>query len=387
VLALCLWGVCAVDYATPGIFDRHGNVKFQDFLQFPISARLIGEHHTGELYNDRVLAHEIRATVGRATDLDLQFFYGPQVALLFAPFISMPFLPEAFLWAILSLLMYASCVYLVWKRCPALNSNGKLVALCAAAYPPGFHFFVRGQLSALVLLCFTAAFLAFSSRHDFVAGLALGLLAFKPQFLVAIPLIFLLARAWSALAGLSVSSVLQMGFTSLYFGRGVMQSYVTRLLHSAAHPGSTELKFSPMQMHSLHSFWEMLIPWPSAQWALYLLSAFAAIAAAAVIWKSSCALPVRFAALSFVAVLANPHIYIYDLLALAPALLLLADWSITTDEHPYQPALNVFVYLAFLLPLFGPLAYWTHLQLSVIVFVAVLWTLRQISTATTAMSK
>ena len=43
VLALCLWGVCAVDYATPGIFDRAGNIKFQDFIQFPISARLIAQ--------------------------------------------------------------------------------------------------------------------------------------------------------------------------------------------------------------------------------------------------------------------------------------------------------------------------------------------------------
>jgi hypothetical protein len=36
------------------------------------------------------------------------------------------------------------------------------------------------------------------------------------------------------------------------------------------------------------------------------------------------------------------------------------------------------LYLAFLLPLFGLLAYWTHVQLSVIVFAALLWTLRRL---------
>jgi hypothetical protein len=36
------------------------------------------------------------------------------------------------------------------------------------------------------------------------------------------------------------------------------------------------------------------------------------------------------------------------------------------------------LYLAFLLPLFGPLAHWTHLQLSVVVFAALLWTLRRL---------
>ena len=43
LLALCLWGVCAADYSTLGLFDRAGNIKFQDFLQFPVSASLIAQ--------------------------------------------------------------------------------------------------------------------------------------------------------------------------------------------------------------------------------------------------------------------------------------------------------------------------------------------------------
>jgi len=39
------------------------------------------------------------------------------------------------------------------------------------------------------------------------------------------------------------------------------------------------------------------------------------------------------------------------------------------------------LYLSFLLPLFGPLAHWTHLQLSVVVFVAIMWILHRIATA------
>ena len=53
--------------------------------------------------------------------------------------------------------MYFACIYLLWKSCPALRPYRALVSLCAIAYPPLFHFFVRGQLSAAVLLCFTAA--------------------------------------------------------------------------------------------------------------------------------------------------------------------------------------------------------------------------------------
>ena len=380
ILVFCLWSVCLVDYAKPGIFDRAGNIKFQDFLQFPISARLIASGHGDQLYDDEVLAREIRATTGRDTNVYLQYFYGPQVALPFIKLASLPFLTQAEIWVALSLLMYFVCIYLIWKRCAALRSYRALVAICALAYPPLFHFFVRGQLSAVVLVCFTAAYLAFCVRRDFLAGLALGLLAFKPQFLVAIPLILLLAQAWTALAGVVISAATQLTLTSLYFGRAVMQAYGARLLHSAGHPGSTELIFSPIQMHSLHSFWELLIPWRPGVWILYALTSFAAIGIAAAIWKSSTPLAVRFSALMFAAVLVNPHLYIYDLLGLAPAFLLLTDWSLNNVRHPAKPVLDVLLYLAFLFPLFGPLAHWTHLQLSVVVFVAMLWSLYRIAT-------
>jgi hypothetical protein len=94
---------------------------------------------------------------------------------------------------------------------------------------------------------------------------------------------------------------------------------------------------------------------------------------AAAVWKSSAPLSLRFSALTLAAVLVSPHLFVYDLLVLAPAILLLADWTLTNPHHPHSAAL--LTYLAFILPLFGPLSRWTHLQLSVPVFAALLWLL------------
>jgi alpha-1,2-mannosyltransferase len=375
VLALCLWSVCAIDFATPGLFDRVGNIKFQDFLQFTIAARLIAQGRATELYDDRVLADGIRAIVGRDTNVYLQYFYGPQVALPFLPLGHFSFLTQAGLFVALSLIAYFICVHLLWKACPNLLPYRALIFLCAAAYPPLFHFFVRGQLSAVVLVCFTAASLALLARHDWLAGIALGFLAFKPQFLVAIPLVLLLARAWKVFAGLTISASAQLVFTYFYFGPVVMRSYLDMLLHSASRPGATELKFSPTLMHSLYSFWELLLPWPHAVWVLYILTSLAVIAMAVSIWKSSASRALAIAALILAAVLLNPHLYIYDLLALAPAFLLLADWAITHAQHTSRPALLWLLYLSFLLPMLGPVSRWTHLQLSVPAFAALLWLL------------
>jgi len=375
VLALCLWGVCAVDFATPGLFDRAGNIKFQDFLQFPIVARLIAENQTGDLYNDQVLSDRIRSIVGRNTNVYLRYFYGPQVALAFLPLVRLPFLTQAVIWMTLSLLIYFISIYLLWKSCGALSPYPGFVALCAIAYPPLFHFFVRGQLSAAVLLCFVLAYFAFLARREWLAGIALGFLVFKPQFLVAIPLVLLLAQAWKVFAGLAISAAAQLALTSLYFGTSVMRAYFNMLLQSAASPRTTELILSPIQMHSLRAFWVLLIPWPHAVLVLYTLSALAVIGIAAAVWRSSSSLSLRFSALILAAVLVNPHIYIYDLLVLAPVLLLLVHWIVNNPHHASVSTVKLLSYLAFVLPLFGPAARWTHLQLSVPVFAALLWAL------------
>jgi alpha-1,2-mannosyltransferase len=381
VLAICLWGVCAIDYATVGVFDRYGNIKFQDFLQFPVSAHLIAEGRATELYDDRMLAAGIRAIIGRDTNVYLQYFYGPQVALSFLPLDRLSFLAQAELFVTFSLIAYFVCVYLLWLACPNLRSYRALIFLCAVAYPPLFHFFVRGQLSVFVLVCFTAACMAFLARHDWLAGITLGFLAFKPQFLVAIPIVLLLARAWKVFVGLTFSAAAQLAFAYVYFGRSVMRTYLDMLLHSAGRPGTTELSFSPIQMHSLYSFWELLLPWPRVVWGLYILTSLAVIALAASFWKSCASRDSAFGVLILAAVLVNPHIYIYDLLALVPMFLLVANFIAQQMKNKARSgmqsicALMALLYLSFVFPLLGPLSRWTHLQLSVPVFFALLWIL------------
>lgn len=378
ILALCLWGVCAVDYSTPGIFDRAGNIKFQDFIQFPVASRLIAHGRADKLYDDQVLASEIRAIVVRDTSVQLRYFYGPQVALPFLPLISLSFLAQAGVWVTLSLLLYLGCLYLIWKSCPSLRAYPGVVLLCAVAYPPSFHFFVRGQISVVALLCFTAAYLAFLRQHDWLAGIALGFLLFKPPFLVGVAIVLFFSQAWKTLAGIAISAATQFALTFLYFGRDVMHNYMHMMIRSASQPGSTELSLSPIQMHSLRSFWVLLVPPSSVVWLLYLLSCFVVIAIAARVWRSPASVGMRFSALVLVSVLINPHMYIYDLLVLAPALLLLADWSARNPQHHSTPTICVLLYLAFLLPLFGPLARWTRVQVSVIVFAGLLCALYRV---------
>jgi hypothetical protein len=388
ILALCLWGVCAVDFLVPGSFDRAGNIKFQDFLSFYISGTLIAQGRTVGLYNQPARAAEMPAIVQThvatdafvrppttLTNVRLPNLYGPQFSLLFVPLARFPFLISAQIWVAFSLIFFFACIHLVLKSCPSLLPCSRTVMLCAVAFPPLFHFFVRGQNSVLVLVCFSAAHLAFGAQRDWLAGIALGFLIFKPQFLVAIPLVLLLSQAWKPLVALVVSAAAQLAFTRIYFGPAVTHAYFATLGHLSRAIDAAELSLAPIQMHSLRAFWSLLIPWPEVALVLYALSSIAVVALAAAAWRSSAPLALRFSALTLAAVLVNPHLFVYDLLVLAPALLLLVDWTVTNPQHPSSSALRVLAYLSFLLPLFGPLAQWTHLQLSVPASTVLLWLL------------
>ena len=373
VLAISLWGVVAVDFATPGLLDRAGNIKFQDFLPSYISARLIEQGRATELYNEQAAADAMQAVVRQPNRVRLPNLYGPQVGLFFVPLARFSFPIAARIWVAASLFVYFGCLSLMWRSCPTLRPHSATVAICAVAFPPLFHFFVRGQNSALVLACFTAAFLTLRADHSWLAGVTLGFLFFKPQFLVAIPIVLLLARAWKEFAGLVVAAGAQWAFTRIYFGPAVMRAYFDALRHVSR--GGVELSLAPIQMHSLRSFWSLLIPWPEVALALYVLSSMAVIAMATAVWKSPAPLAIRFSALTLTAVLVNPHLFVYDLLVLVPMLLLLVDWTLIHAQFALSPALRLLFYFAYVLPLFGPLSRWTHVQLSVPAFAALLWVL------------
>ena len=136
------------------------------------------------------------------------------------------------------------------------------------------------------------------------------------------------------MAGLAVASAAQFAFATIYFGAAVMRAYFDTMLHMSRWLGISEIGPAHIQMHSLRSFFTLLIPWPDISLAFYVVSSMAAIAIAAVVWKSSTALAVRFSALILASVLVNPHLFIYDLLVLVPALLLLVDWMLRAHPPP-----------------------------------------------------
>jgi len=223
----------------------------------------------------------------------------------------------------------------------------------------------------LALAFFTLAFIALCAEHQLLAGLALGCLIFKPQLAIAAAIVFVVTLHWKIIAGAILSAAAQLIGAWLYYGPGPLRAWTRMLLNAPNLLPMLEPRL--YQTHSLRTFWTRLIPWPSVSLALYLFTALLVSAMTIACWRSRLPLSIRYSALLFASVLLAPHLTVYDLVILAPAFLLLSDWIIAQPDQPASPNLKLLLYLAFVLPLLGPLARWTHLQLSVPVMAALLY--------------
>jgi hypothetical protein len=118
----------------------------------------------------------------------------------------------------------------------------------------------------------------------------------------------------------------------------------------------------------------MLLPWQPISLGLYVVSSAVALYVVFMCWKRNFApLSVKYSTLLLVTVLIAPHLTVYDLVILAPALILLADWLMGRRATRSTRALAAVVYFVYALPLIGPFTRWTHLQFSVIAMMMTLF--------------
>jgi hypothetical protein len=207
-------------------------------------------------------------------------------------------------------------------------------------------------------------FFLLRDKREFLAGIALGCLIFKPQLGLAAAVLFVSLGAWRIVGGAIASASAQLLVGVLYYGMEPLR----RWLHMLWNLGNVLplLEPKPYQTHSLRTFWSMLIPWHGMAFGLYVLSAICVLWLTISVWRDpSKPLSLRYSSLLLATVLVAPHLTVYDLVILAPAILLLADWLVGQPVRSTQ-TIGTLLYMVYALPLIGPFARWTHVQLSVV---------------------
>ena len=373
ILALCLWSLYLWTVATPGLRDRNGNLKGTDFLHFYTLGSLADAHRGADMYDINAQMALAAQRVPEAAGIRYLPLYPPQVSLFFAPLAHLSYGWALLLWWAGSATVYALCCYFVWRACPNLCGYGGTVAPLAAAFPAFFHLIAWGQTSAAALACFTLIFFLLRDRRDFLAGLVCGCLIFKPQLGLAAAVLFVAVGAWKIVAGAVLSAAAQLSVGVLYYGAEPLRQWMRLLWNVRSVLPLLEPR--PYQTHSLRTFWSMLVPWPAISLGLYVISAAAVLGLTIACWKRSPAVPLslRYSVLLLASVLVAPHLTVYDLVILAPAFILLADWIVGAAPTRSTRWLGTLLYFVYMLPLLGPFTSWTYIQLSVVAMTATVW--------------
>lgn len=308
---------------------RYGAPVLGDYLARYTAGRFVLDGMTARLYE--VGAQEaFQQRAASAGDYLSLFVSPPFSALIYLPLAVFSYAQSAILWLACSCAFLALAATLTRPLVPQLGERWALVLVVAAGAQPTLELLGSGQDSGLALLLWIAGVRLATARRDGAAGVLFALGLFKPQLFFLPPLILLCLRRWRSLAswattasGLGLVSLAVVGPSGLLAWLDLLRS---PLYQSAAQEGQA------WKMQSLSALARALAParfGHGAELAGVALGLVLVASCALVAWRARQLTPQREAMLwglaSFTTVLAAPHVLIYDLVVLFPAILVLLE--------------------------------------------------------------
>jgi alpha-1,2-mannosyltransferase len=296
-----------------------GAPLFYDFTVFHQVGQMAATGHAADAYDDgKMLAAQHAAFPG--SRLRLPWNYPPTFQLMLMPF---GVLPYAVAWLIWSCVLYG-CYALLTRRLvdDPLEFGFLLLAPGAAV-----NLFV-GQNGILSAVLMGTGVLLLGSR-PIIAGILLGMMAYKPQFAVLIPLALLAGKEFRALAAAIVSQAALMLLSAMVLSTGPWLAFLQRITHASTvfSSSSSDWRGIPSVMILARTLGMSEMSSTFCHWTV------AALASILVVWTwlktGSAAL--RLATLATATVLVTPYLRGYDMVLLvlpAAALMSLARLGI-----------------------------------------------------------
>jgi hypothetical protein len=214
------------------------------------------------------------------------------------------------------------------------GDSGRLWLLLAAAYPAVFINLGHGHNGFLTAALLGGA-LVLLDRRPWVAGILFGLLAYKPQFGLMIPLVLLVTGRWRTIAAAAATVAVLAVAATLAFGLDVW----TAFLDGSRFTRSVVLEAGNTGWHKIQSVFAWVRMWGGSVPVAYAVQTVVTAAIAVALgwlWRSRADFALKAAALAIAALLATPYSLDYDLMVLAPAIAFLAAHGLTHGFRPYE---------------------------------------------------
>ncbi len=206
--------------------------------------------------------------------------------------------------------------------------------LLALAYPAVFVNLAHGHNGFLTAALMGAA-LVVLDRRPIVAGILFGLLAYKPQFGLMIPLILVATGRWRTFSAAAVTVGVLALITTLTFGVKVWPAF----LASTHFTRIVVLEAGDTGWHKIQSVFSWVRMWGGSVELAYMIQGGVTLTVAAALiwlWRSTAPFAFKAAGLIIAALLATPYSLDYDMMALAPAIAFFTAEGMAQGFRPWE---------------------------------------------------
>lgn len=194
--------------------------------------------------------------------------------------------------------------------------GGRVGYLLAAAFPPVLANFFVGQNGFFSAALFGGTLILIERRRAVLAGMLLGLLAYKPHLGLLFPIALIAGGQWRVFLTAAVVATLTAAAAWFAFGGGSWFGFVGHLGQSSQ-AVFAEGKANWSKLQTAFGLVRSLGGSETLAWAVQAMVALVAAAAVALLWRSRSPYEIKAAALGTAAMLATPYLYMYDLAVLA----------------------------------------------------------------------
>jgi len=332
--SLILLGICTLAIAgwiavSDGLIDRNGKPLGTDFSNVYAAGSLTWQGRPAEAYQPALQHAEEQAVFGGREVPFYGWLYPPfffSIAFLVA---SLPYAWGLAIWLAASLAAYLAAMRAILPRPETL--------LIAAAFPAVFINIGHGQNGFLTAALLGGA-LHWLDRRPWLAGVLIGLLAYKPQFGVLIPVALLAGGRWSTIgaAVATIAALLAVSFVTL--GDGVWHAFADSMTFTQ----TVVLEQGGIGWEKIQSVFSAMRMWGAGvhlAYAIQIALALMLAASLAWLWQSNAEFELKASALATASLLATPYVLDYDLVALAVGIVFFVRHGLSRGFRTFEISL------------------------------------------------
>src|SRR6266480_977860 len=329
LLGICVFALAGWIAMSDGLIDRNGKPIGTDFSNVYAAGSLTWQGRPAQAY-EPALQHAAEQAVFGGREVPFYGWHYPPFFFAIAVVVAaVPYAWGLSIWLAASLAAYLAAIRAILPRRETL--------LISAAFPAVFINIGHGQNGFLTAALLGGA-LQLLDRRPWLSGVLIGLLAYKPQFGVLIPVALLAGGRWNTIgaAAATVAALVAVSFVTL--GGGVWHAFADSMTFTQ----TVVLEPGGIGWEKIQSAFSAMRMWGAGVRSAYAIQiALALILAASLawLWQSNALFELKASALATASLLATPYVLDYDLVVLAVAIVFFVRHGMNRGFHDYEISL------------------------------------------------